>query len=106
MNRYVTQSRWPVLSPYLDELMDLEPDARTARLAQLHQEDPALADDLQELLSRQDEMKAAAFLDRPALAGPQLEPGQLVGAARAAWARYGWRGAPTDVSTAKWRSSS
>ncbi len=80
MNRYVTQSRWPVLSPYLDELLDLLPPARAERLAQLREQDAALADDLQELLARQDQMEAAAFLDRPALAGTPLEAGQVVGA--------------------------
>ena len=81
MNRHVTQSRWPVLSPLLDELLDLPPEARATRLAQLRAEDQTLADDLEELLSRQDAMEAAAFLDQPALlAGPQLEAGQVVGA--------------------------
>ncbi|HEY4079287.1 MAG TPA: serine/threonine-protein kinase [Burkholderiaceae bacterium] len=80
MNRYVTQSRWPVLSPLLDELLDLPPEAREARLAQLRAEDAQVADDLQELLSRQDAMEAAAFLDQPALAGHHLEAGQKVGA--------------------------
>jgi serine/threonine protein kinase len=80
MNRYVTQSRWPILSPLLDELLDLPPDARDARLAQLRIENKTLADDLQELLSRQDAMEAAAFLDQPALLGPHLQAGQVVGA--------------------------
>ncbi|MDY0748425.1 protein kinase [Paucibacter sp. R3-3] len=80
MNRYVTQSRWPVLSPYLDELLDLPPQDRAARLAQLREEDAALADDLAELLARQGELEAAEFLDRPALMGSQLEAGQVMGA--------------------------
>jgi len=82
MNRYVTQSRWPVLSPLLDELLDLPPEARAARLAQLRAENQTLADDLEELLSRQDAMEAAAFLDQPASAsvGPRLEADQVVGA--------------------------
>ncbi|WP_077035903.1 serine/threonine-protein kinase [Pelomonas sp. KK5] len=82
MNRYVTQSRWPVLSPHLDELLDLPPEARAARLAQLREQDATLADDLQELLARQQQMDAAAFLDKPALmaTAPRLEAGQVVGA--------------------------
>ena len=44
-------------------------------------EDQTLADDLEELLSRQDAMEAAAFLDQPALlGGPRLEAEQIVGA--------------------------
>jgi len=43
--------QWQRLSPLLDELLDLTPEARAARLAQLHAQDPASADDLVRMLA-------------------------------------------------------
>lgn len=43
--------RWQRISPLLDALFELEPDARAHRLQQLRDEDPALADELQTLIT-------------------------------------------------------
>jgi len=43
-------ARWAVLSPLLDELLDLGPHARTARLQEWQQRDPEMARELQDLL--------------------------------------------------------
>src|SRR6218665_3066325 len=76
--RHVTKSRWPVLSPLLDELLDLEPPERAARLAEMGAEDGGVADDLQELLVRQEVMEQANFLSSPTR--PAISAGQAVGA--------------------------
>jgi len=82
--REIDKSRWPELSPLLDELLDLEePAARAARLAQLRAQDLALAEDLEELLARDAAMARAPVLDSPVLAQlaqlPTLKPGQQLG---------------------------
>ncbi|NYF22230.1 serine/threonine-protein kinase [Xanthomonas sp. JAI131] len=43
--------QWQRLSPLLDELLELTPEARAARLAQLHAQDPASADELVRMLA-------------------------------------------------------
>lgn len=43
--------RWQRLSPLLDALFELDPPARAARLGELRDEDPALADELQTLIA-------------------------------------------------------
>ena len=89
--RDIDKARWPLLSPLLDELLDLPAEQRGARLRELQAqspEGPALAADLQELLRRQDALEAADYLATPALqqmephaaaAAPSNSPGQQVG---------------------------
>lgn len=89
--RDIDKARWPLLSPLLDELLDLPAAQRGARLRELHAqspEGPALAADLQELLRRQDALEAADYLATPALqqmeqqaaaAVPSNSPGQQIG---------------------------
>lgn len=67
--------RWQRLSPLLDALLDMPPDARAEHLAVLRGEDPALADELQRLLAL--EAGDAGFLDSPPL---QLPAGAIPGA--------------------------
>ncbi len=55
--------RWGALSPLLDELLDLEVAARSARLAQWRETDPPLADELAELLGAQAALDDEAFLE-------------------------------------------
>lgn len=43
--------RWQRISPLLDALFELEPEARAHRLQQLRDEDPTLADELQTLIT-------------------------------------------------------
>ncbi|TCT21692.1 protein kinase domain-containing protein [Thermomonas haemolytica] len=66
---------WQRISPLLDALLDMPPDARTEHLAVLRAEDPALADELQRLLAL--EAGDAGFLDSPPL---QLPAGAIPGA--------------------------
>ncbi|MCV2367992.1 serine/threonine protein kinase [Roseateles oligotrophus] len=65
--RHIDKSRWPRLSPLLDELLDLPPEQRPARLLALEAQDAELAADLHELLWRQQAMNAANYLATPAL---------------------------------------
>jgi len=74
------RSRWPQLSPLLDELLDLEGDARQARLAALRGADAALADELAAWLAELEGVEQSAFLRAPALAPPPGLAGSVVGA--------------------------
>ncbi|MHC9083575.1 serine/threonine-protein kinase [Luteimonas sp. RIT-PG2_3] len=58
--------RWQTLSPLLDALLELEPDARAMRLATIRLDDPALADDLESLLAM--EAEGDDFLSEPLMA--------------------------------------
>jgi eukaryotic-like serine/threonine-protein kinase len=72
--------RWQVLSPLLDELIDLDAAARATRLAQISASDGGLADELAQLLAQQPAIEQSAFLDGAAL--PASEPtlaGQQIG---------------------------
>ncbi|WP_240125461.1 serine/threonine-protein kinase [Thermomonas alba] len=75
--------RWQRISPLLDALLDMAPDARAEHLATLRAEDPALADELQRLLALEDAQDS--LLDTPALqlphapmAGARLGPYRLL----------------------------
>jgi len=67
----MTPQRWARLSPLLDELLDLDPPARAARLAALRAGtgagDAALADELAALLTRDAALQDDHFLAAPAL---------------------------------------
>jgi serine/threonine protein kinase/tetratricopeptide (TPR) repeat protein len=84
--RQIPPDRWRALSPYLDQALDMAPDARAAWLASLHGLDASVVRDLRALLEEQDVANRSGFLDGAAL-GPHLaEPpslaGQVVGAYR------------------------
>ncbi|OYU26653.1 MAG: hypothetical protein CFE41_15045 [Burkholderiales bacterium PBB2] len=84
----IDKARWARLSPLLDELLDLAPEQRPARLQALHQQaelSPDLIEDLAELLRRQEALEAEDFLASPALsvaeaASAHNQAGQTVGA--------------------------
>jgi eukaryotic-like serine/threonine-protein kinase len=76
---HVDKARWPVLSPYLDELLDLDPPQRAARLAELRTSDASLAGELQALLGRLDALDGDAFLDQPAMPRRPTLEGEQVG---------------------------
>ena len=70
--------RWQRLSPLLDALIDLEPDARASRLAELRAEDASLADELERLLALEEEHQD--FLSEPVVAPPPMaKPDTLIG---------------------------
>lgn len=70
--------RWQRLSPLLDILLELEPEARAQQLEILRADDPALARDLEQLLALEDDNDS--FMDQPLLDKPgQLKPGTLMG---------------------------
>ena len=71
--------RWQRLSPLLDVLLELEADARAARLQLIREQEPALADELEALLALE-EGDDENFLDKPFLDKPaQTQAGTLVG---------------------------
>lgn len=70
--------RWQRLSPLLDALLELDADARKARLAALHEEDPALAAELEGLLALEEEN--TDFLAEPLVAPPPMaKPDTTIG---------------------------
>lgn len=70
--------RWQRLSPLLDTLIDLEGEAREARLAALREEDPALAAEIETLLALEDDN--ADFLSEPLVAPPPMaKPDTMIG---------------------------
>jgi len=74
--------RWALLSPLLDELLELDDDLRQRRLAQLQIGDPALATELRQLLAM--EKQSDVFIAEPLLArhDQQAFVGDRVGAYR------------------------
>ncbi len=70
--------RWQRLSPLLDALIELDADARRARLDTLREEDPALAAELEALLALEDDNED--FLAEPLVAPPPMaKPDTLIG---------------------------
>lgn len=59
--------QWAVLSPWLDELLDLEEPARGHRLEALRAQDPALAERLAGLLAHDAAAQGQSFLAAPAV---------------------------------------
>jgi len=77
------KQRWLALSPLLDELLDLAPEARDERLAGLRGQDPEAAEQLQRFLARAQQLQSEGFLSQPAIArwqgGPAEPPPDLTG---------------------------
>ena len=75
--------RWRVLSPYLDQALDVPPDARGAWLASLRAVDGPLARDLGAMLEEHAAVDESGFLDGMALDAqlrePRLSPGSRSG---------------------------
>ena len=76
----IDPARWLVLSPLLDELLDLPASESDARLAALREQNPALADELAPWLNELSGLDQSAFLQAPALPPPPGLAGQTVGA--------------------------
>jgi eukaryotic-like serine/threonine-protein kinase len=71
--------RWTVLSPQLDDLLDLPEDARAARLTSLRLQDAALADELAALLAGAQSAHGARFLKQTLRHGALHEAPSLAG---------------------------
>ena len=114
----VDPDRWRVLSPYLDEALDLTSDEdRATWLRSLAAHDAALAADLRSLLDEHHAVHESGFLEgaippafRPA--STSTLAGQVVGSYRlvsligeGGMAASGWRSAATAVSKGGPRSS-
>ncbi|TQM16650.1 serine/threonine-protein kinase [Pseudoxanthomonas sp. 3HH-4] len=70
--------RWQRLSPLLDILLELDPDARAQQLEILRADDPDAARELEKLLALEEE--GDDFIDQPLVDKPgQLKPGMRVG---------------------------
>ena len=82
----INPDRWRVLSPYLDEALDIAADERAAWLAALSARDSALAADLHTILARHRTVHESHFLERavldPRTASMASLAGQVVGAYR------------------------
>jgi serine/threonine-protein kinase len=74
--------RWRVLSPYLDEALDIAPEERADWLESIRKQNPALATDLQTLLREHGALGDEGFLDAGAPTLPSSAPraGQTLGA--------------------------
>src|SRR5712692_5390571 len=73
---------WRVLSPYLDQALDISPEEREPWLASLREQNPALAAVLQTLLKEHHALGDERFLqsDAATLPNPPSLAGQTVGA--------------------------
>lgn len=70
--------RWQRLSPLLDALIELDAAERTARLVELREEDAELADELEKLLTLEDEHQD--FLSEPLVTPPpSAKPDTMIG---------------------------
>jgi len=56
---------WQALSPYLDQVLELNDEDRTACLASIRQQNPALAADLEALLREYRVLQEEQFLEQP-----------------------------------------
>jgi eukaryotic-like serine/threonine-protein kinase len=82
----INPDRWRVLSPYLDQALDIAAEERAAWLGALASHDAALAADLKSILAQQDRVRDSRFLECAVLQ-PQAAPmaslaGQVMGAYR------------------------
>jgi tetratricopeptide (TPR) repeat protein len=71
---------WQVVSPYLDQALEISAEERSAWIALLREEQPALADRVESLLRDHEMLAQARFLERPtALPIRPAFAGQVVG---------------------------
>lgn len=55
--------RWRVLSPYLDQALEMDAEARARWLASILARDPSLAAELQSLLTEHETLRMTRFLE-------------------------------------------
>jgi serine/threonine protein kinase len=77
----LSPERWRLVSPYLDEAMELSGEERAAWLARVRTRDATLADDLETLLDERGHASREGFLEGapPAPSAPSPLGGQTVG---------------------------
>lgn len=80
--RAFSPDQWRVLSPYLDEALDIPPEDRAAWLGSIRAENPVLATDLQTLLQEHGALGDEKFLETGGSSLPSYAPatGQTIGA--------------------------
>src|SRR5215475_9540289 len=80
----ITSDQWLLLSPYLDEALARTSDELPDWLSSLRRENPAIADQLETLLSEHRKLSADGFLDEVPIEFPGQPglAGQVVGAYR------------------------
>jgi len=80
--RAFSPDQWRVLSPYLDQALDIPPADRAAWLGSIRAQNPALATDLQTLLQEHGALGDEKFLETGASSLPSCAPatGQAIGA--------------------------
>ena len=82
----ISPERWRVLSPFLDEALDIDPDKIPAWLQAISSRDAQLGADLHAMLAERQMVQRARFLEHPVLdsrrARVQSLKGQVVGAYR------------------------
>ncbi len=82
----ISPDRWRLLSPYLDQALEIPTDVRADWLASISAKDSALATDLRAILAQHQTVHDSGFLERPVLdsrtARVQSLAGQVVGSYR------------------------
>jgi eukaryotic-like serine/threonine-protein kinase len=82
----INPERWRVLSPYLDQALDIVAEDRAAWLADLSARDGALAADLRSILAKCEQVRDSQFLEsavlQPQSAAMASLAGQVIGAYR------------------------
>jgi eukaryotic-like serine/threonine-protein kinase len=82
----ISPERWRVLSPYLDQALEISAEGRAAWLASISARDSALASELSAILSSHQTVHDSGFLERPVLdprtTVTQSLAGQVVGSYR------------------------
>jgi serine/threonine protein kinase/tetratricopeptide (TPR) repeat protein len=73
------RERWNQLTPWLDELLELTPEAQRRRLAELRAHDASLADELEALLNTARRAEASQFLSGAAQDDPTSPRAGLMG---------------------------
>jgi eukaryotic-like serine/threonine-protein kinase len=81
---HVSPDRWRILSPYLDEALEIPATDRASWLAKIQARDITLAADLQALLDEHRKLHDSGFLEQSVLDQHKLPSlaGQVVGAYR------------------------
>jgi serine/threonine protein kinase/tetratricopeptide (TPR) repeat protein len=80
MSSTLTPDQWQQVSPYLDEVLEIPPEQRTAWLMDLAKKDAPLASLVRVLLDEQEQLRQEGFLERSVLRGDAGLAGQKIGA--------------------------